>query len=168
MSIQEKLSLSLAILGIFGFQCNASLAQDGNTTITRVTKTETSSSTVSKKALPNNSRSFRGVSFKNANKIEFKYQERIKNFKEQLEMGRKKGWLTEQEILEFKEKISVLESMEKKVRGKNYPKNELDQMEKMFTLYNQEFYKASNTPMSKKKSTKKKKIETKTNSSKKG
>ena len=93
---------------------------------------------------------FRGVSFRNANKVEFKYKERIKNFKEQLKMGIEKNWLTSQEAQEFKEKIDVLEKMEKKVSDKKYPKEEVDHMEKMFTLYNQQFHKASTTPMDKK------------------
>lgn len=96
--------------------------------------------------------STRGVGFKNANVVEFKYKERLKNFKEQLKMGETKGWLTDKEILEFKEKIDVLEQMEKKISAKGYPKAETDNMEKMFTLYNQQFHKASTTPMAKKKS----------------
>ncbi len=92
----------------------------------------------------------RGVGFKNANKVEFKYKERIKNFEEQLVMGKKKGWLTDQEILEFREKLDVLIDLEKTVSGKGYPKEELDKMEKMFTLYNEQFHKAATTPMAKK------------------
>lgn len=92
----------------------------------------------------------RGVGFKNANKVEFKYKERIKNFEEQLVMGKKKGWLTNQEILEFREKLDVLIDLEKTVSGKGYPKEELDKMEKMFTLYNEQFHKAATTPMAKK------------------
>ena len=105
---------------------------------------------------------FKGVSFKNANKIEFKYKERLKNFKEQLEMGKKKGWLTENETLAFQKKLDVLAKTEGEVSSKNYPKEELDKMEKMFTLYNQEFYKASNTPMEKKLKAEKQQKETKT------
>lgn len=92
----------------------------------------------------------RGVGFKNSNKVEFKYKERIKNFEEQLVMGKKKGWLTDQEILEFREKLDVLIDLEKTVSGKEYPKAELDKMEKMFTLYNEQFHKAATTPMAKK------------------
>lgn len=92
----------------------------------------------------------RGVGFKNANKVEFKYKERIKNFEEQLVMGKKKGWLTNQEILEFRERLNVLIDLEKTVSGKGYPKAELDKMEKMFTLYNEQFHKAATTPMAKK------------------
>lgn len=92
----------------------------------------------------------RGVGFKNSNKVEFKYKERIKNFEEQLVMGKQKGWLTDQEILEFREKLDVLIDLEKTVSGKDYPKAELDKMEKMFTLYNEQFHKAATTPMAKK------------------
>ena len=92
----------------------------------------------------------RGVGFKNANKVEFKYKERIKNFEEQLVMGKQKGWLTDQEILEFREKLDVLIDLEKTVSGKDYPKADLDKMEKMFTLYNEQFHKAATTPMAKK------------------
>ena len=92
----------------------------------------------------------RGVGFKNANKEEFKYKERIKNFEEQLVMGKQKGWLTDQEILEFREKLDVLIDLEKTVSGKDYPKADLDKMEKMFTLYNEQFHKAATTPMAKK------------------
>ena len=92
----------------------------------------------------------RGVGFKNANKVEFKYKERIKNFEEQLVMGKQKGWLTDQEILEFREKLDVLIDLEKTVSGKDYPKADLDKMEKMFTLYNEQFHKAATTPMVKK------------------
>ena len=92
----------------------------------------------------------RGVGFKNANKVEFKYKERIKNFEEQLVMGKQKGWLTDQEILEFREKLDVLIDLEKTVSGKDYPKADLDKMEKMFTRYNEQFHKAATTPMAKK------------------
>lgn len=132
------------------------------------------SSDVSKPHLKNSKSSqyFRGVSFRNANKVEFKYKERLKNYREQLKMGIEKNWLTSQEVQEFKEKLDVLAKLEKKVSARKYPKKEVDHMEKMFTLYNQQFHKASTTPMEKKVkkekkvTTKSEKVKTKSKKSK--
>lgn len=121
------------------------------TSQTKVEKTpETKSGSVTGSGSSSATTVTRGVGFKSANKVEFKYKERIKNFEEQLVMGKTKGWLTNQEILEFREKLNVLIDLEKTVSSKGYPKEELDKMEKMFTLYNEQFHKAATTPMAKK------------------
>ena len=151
ISVRTLLAISLGCTALLPV-----LAKEDSITVRRVITT--SQSKVESKKSPENKISqststvkTRGVGFKNANVVEFKYKERVKNYKEQLKMGKEKGWLTDQEILEFREKISVLEQMEKKLSAKGYPKKETDKMEKMFTLYNQQFHKASTTPMSKKK-----------------
>jgi len=88
----------------------------------------------------------RGVGFKDANVFNPKYKERLKNFQEQLEMGLARGWITEKEGAHFKARLETLKEIEKKVSAARYPKADLDDMEKQFTLYNQDFYKASNKP----------------------
>lgn len=80
----------------------------------------------------------RGVGFRGANRIEFKYKERLKNWGEQIQMGINKGWLSEADAGIFKERLEKLRALETEVSSKGYPKPELDDMEKQFTRYNQD------------------------------
>lgn len=80
----------------------------------------------------------RGVGFRGANKVEFKYKERLKNWGEQIEMGLSKGWLNNADATVFKGRLEQLRTLEAEVSGRGYPKPELDDMEKQFTKFNQD------------------------------
>jgi|AGTN01.1.fsa_nt_gi hypothetical protein len=81
-------------------------------------------------------RGYGGV--REANKIEFKYKERLKNWGEQIQMGISKGWLSDADAVVFKDRLEKLRTLEAEVSSKGYPKPELDDMEKQFTKYNQD------------------------------
>lgn len=73
-----------------------------------------------------------------ANRIEFKYKERLKNWGEQIQMGITRGWLSESDAGIFKDRLEKLRTLEADVSSKGYPKPELDDMEKQFTKFNQD------------------------------
>lgn len=81
-------------------------------------------------------RGFGGVH--EANRIEFKYKERLKNWGEQIQMGITRGWLSESDAGIFKDRLEKLRALEADVSSKGYPKPELDDMEKQFTKFNQD------------------------------
>lgn len=81
-------------------------------------------------------RGYGGV--REANKIEFKYKERLKNWGEQIQMGISRGWLSDADAGVFKNRLEKLKALEAAVSSKGYPKPELDDMEKQFTKYNQD------------------------------
>lgn len=142
-----------AILACLVSSLTLSSALAGEGVSTRRVVVETSTK-VDKKGEPGAAASSysRGVGFKDANVFNPKYKERLKNFQEQLDMGLAKGWITEKEGAQFKARLETLKEIEKKVSAARYPKADLDDMEKQFTLYNQDFYKASNKPAIKPKS----------------
>lgn len=82
------------------------------------------------------SRGYGGV--RDANRIEFKYKERLKNWGEQIQMGITRGWLSEADAGIFKDRLEKLRTLEADVSSKGYPKPELDDMEKQFTKFNQD------------------------------
>lgn len=124
------------------------LADDGVSTRRVVVESSTKVEKIGEPGVAASSYS-RGVGFKDANVFNPKYKERLKNFQEQLDMGLAKGWITDKEGAQFKARLEALKEIEKKVSAAKYPKADLDDMEKQFTLYNQDFYKASNKPASK-------------------
>lgn len=82
------------------------------------------------------SRGYGGV--RDANRIEFKYKERLKNWGEQIQMGLTRGWLSQADAGIFKDRLEKLRTLEADVSSKGYPKPELDDMEKQFTKFNQD------------------------------
>lgn len=81
----------------------------------------------------------RGVGFKQTNKFEFKYKERIKTYEDQIQMGLKRGWLSTQDAETFSLRLSKLKEMEASVSANGYPKAELDTLEQEITKFNKEF-----------------------------
>ncbi len=91
----------------------------------------------------------RGVGFRQSNKFEFKYKERIKTYEEQIQMGLKRGWLSEEDAKTFSLRLDKLKNMEASVSTNGYPKPELDNLELEITKFNKEFSDAgqkTNTP----------------------
>lgn len=81
----------------------------------------------------------RGVGFRQTNKFEFKYKERIKTYEDQIQMGLKRGWLSTQDAETFSLRLSKLKEMEASVSANGYPKAELDTLEQEITKFNKEF-----------------------------
>lgn len=81
----------------------------------------------------------RGVGFKQTNKFEFKYKERIKTYENQIEMGLKRGWLSAEDAKTFSERLAKLKEMEASVSANGYAKPELDNLELEITKFNREF-----------------------------
>jgi hypothetical protein len=66
----------------------------------------------------------------------FKYQQRLRDWSEQIDTGLSKGWLSPADGQKFKDRIANLTALEASVRAKGYPKADLDDMEKQFTQFN--------------------------------
>jgi hypothetical protein len=73
-----------------------------------------------------------------------KYEERVKNLGEQIQMLEGKGLLTKDETARFMERQSQLSKQEEAVRSGGYQKPETDQLEKSITLLNSDVFRASN------------------------
>lgn len=87
-----------------------------------------------------------GVGFKGANKFAPKYKERIKTYREQIQMGLTKGWLTQAQGDHFSSELNRLAELEEKVAQTNYAQPGLDDVEKQFTTFNIEFSRAASSP----------------------
>jgi len=81
----------------------------------------------------------RGVGFRQTNKFEFKYKERIKTYEDQIQMGLKRGWLSSEDAEIFTSRLAKLKEMEASVSANNYPKPALDNLEQEITKFNKEF-----------------------------
>ncbi|QQR57347.1 MAG: hypothetical protein IPG59_20590 [Candidatus Melainabacteria bacterium] len=81
----------------------------------------------------------RGVGFRQTNKFEFKYKERIKTYEDQIQMGLKRGWLSSADAEIFSSRLLKLKEMEASVSANGYPKAELDTLEQEITKFNKEF-----------------------------
>lgn len=84
-----------------------------------------------------------GVGFKGANTFAPKYKERIGNYREQIQMGRTKGWLTTAQADHFDAELDRLTALEAKAAATNYAQAELTAVEKAFTTFNIELSSAS-------------------------
>jgi hypothetical protein len=84
-----------------------------------------------------------GVGFKGANTFAPKYKERIGNYREQIQMGRTKGWLTSAQADHFDAELDRLTALEAKAAAANYAQAELTAVEKAFTTFNIELSSAS-------------------------
>ncbi|MBZ0186977.1 MAG: hypothetical protein K8F91_12090 [Candidatus Obscuribacterales bacterium] len=123
---------------------NAAMAEDEVSSRRVIVESQTKVEKKDKPATESSSYS-RGVGFKNANVFNPKYKERLTNFEEQIRTGLAKGWINQAQASKFRARLAVLKTVEAKVSAKNYPKAELDDMEKQFTLYNQDFSKAASS-----------------------
>ncbi|MDX2106898.1 MAG: hypothetical protein SFY67_10895 [Candidatus Melainabacteria bacterium] len=81
----------------------------------------------------------RGVGFRQSNKFEFKYKERIKTYEGQIDLGLKRGWLSAPDAKTFSERLAKLKEMEASVSANGYQKPELDNLELEITKFNREF-----------------------------
>jgi hypothetical protein len=66
----------------------------------------------------------------------FKYGQRIKDWRAEIDKGTEKGWLTSEEAKKFGDRLDQLKTLNETVKGKGYPKSDLDDMEKQFNQYN--------------------------------
>jgi hypothetical protein len=75
-----------------------------------------------------------------------KFQERLKTYAEQVDMGLSRGWLTAEEGTQFKVQLDRLNKLEETVRTAGYPKDQLDNLEKEITRFNMDLTSAANKP----------------------
>ncbi len=73
-----------------------------------------------------------------------KFKQRIMDLKDQITLGQKNGYLTNEEVAAFMERDNQLLQQEEDLARKNYPKAQLDELEKAITLLNGDLFKASN------------------------
>jgi hypothetical protein len=81
----------------------------------------------------------RGYGFKDANVFAPKYKERLKNWREQLDLGVTKGFLKPEDATRFTLVLDRLTALEADMASKNYPKAETDSMEQDFNGFNVDF-----------------------------
>jgi hypothetical protein len=74
---------------------------------------------------------------------QLKYQQRIKDLGEQIQMLESKGLLTKDESAKFMERQSQMSKSEEAVRNGGFPKGPTDDLEKSVTLLNSDVFKAS-------------------------
>ncbi len=87
-----------------------------------------------------------GVGFKGANKFAPKYKERIKTYKDQIQMGLTKGWLTQAQADQFSAELVRLGELDAKCEKEGYVQPGVDDLDKQFTKFNMEFSRAGSTP----------------------
>lgn len=87
-----------------------------------------------------------GVGFKGANKFAPKYKERIKTYKDQIQMGLTKGWLTQAQGDQFSAELVRLGELDAKCEKEGYVQPGVDDLDKQFTKFNMEFSRAGSTP----------------------
>jgi hypothetical protein len=84
----------------------------------------------------------KGYGFKDSNRFDPKYKERIKNWREQMELGLQRGFLKPADADRFRPALEHLTSLEADLAGKNYPKPDTDAMEQEFNAFNVQFTQA--------------------------
>ncbi|MFN8659956.1 MAG: hypothetical protein U0105_26710 [Candidatus Obscuribacterales bacterium] len=87
-----------------------------------------------------------GVGFKGANKFAPKYKERIRTYKDQIQMGLTKGWLTQAQADQFSAELVRLGELDAKCEKEGYVQPGVDDLDKQFTKFNMEFSRAGSTP----------------------
>lgn len=141
MSRKFCLSVALFSFTIVGMQ--GAVAQDSVTTTTRKTVIESHTKPGSASSVTTVEQS--GVmGFKSSNKVNYKYKERLKTYAEQIDMGQTKGWLTAEEVSQFKTELARLNALEAEVSGKGYQKAQVDDLEKQVTKFNMDLTAAAN------------------------
>jgi len=76
--------------------------------------------------------------------VKFKYKERLNTYAEQIQMALSKGALTKEDTDRLTERLNQLRQLEQSVSAKNYPREDLDNMDKQFTSFNQDFTATAN------------------------
>lgn len=159
-SMADKMANKTIALGIFlgalvSLAALASVAEDADSqssvtrrqTIIQSTKSESGSgsgaSAVSSETSVESS-GVRGVA--GANKFVPKFRQRLDTYREQIQMGETKGWLTADEVARFRQEHARLEELEDKTRTGGYQKADVDNLEAQITKFNGDLHKASNKP----------------------
>jgi hypothetical protein len=75
--------------------------------------------------------------------IQLKYQQRIKDLGEQIQMLESKGLLTKDESAKFMQRQSQMSTSEEAIRNGGFQKGPTDELEKSVTLLNSDVFKAS-------------------------
>lgn len=78
----------------------------------------------------------RGVGFQGSNVFAPKYKQRLKNWREQIELGAQKGFLKPADVERFNIVLNRLTELDAGLSAKNYPKEETDSMEQDFNAFN--------------------------------
>jgi hypothetical protein len=90
----------------------------------------------------------RGYGVKDSNVFAPNYDKRLKNWLEQINLGRTRGFLTEAQAQEFTKKHAELSQIFVDVDKAGYPKDQLDAMEQKFNAFNVELTDAMSKPAS--------------------
>lgn len=120
-------SIFLALVLAAAFS-SPTFAQDGN-----------ASSGGSSSSSSSSSEYFRGYGGKGANVFAAKYKERLRNWREQLELGLSRGFLQASDADKYKAWLDQLTAQDADLSAKGYPKAETDDMEQKFNAFNVDF-----------------------------
>ncbi|MBX9685914.1 MAG: hypothetical protein K2X27_04380 [Candidatus Obscuribacterales bacterium] len=138
----KSLLIISALLASFAILEDFASAQDSSSASSSSSFSSSSSSSSSGQVVEQS-----GVmGIRQSNKKAFKYKERLSTYAEQLEMGLNKGWLTADEVQNFKTQLSALNELEKKVSANGYQADELSDLEKKVTKFNMDLTAAANKP----------------------
>ncbi len=80
-----------------------------------------------------------GVGVRGANKFNFKYQERLKTYEHQIQLGLEKGWLSKEDAATFSTRLEALKIVEEDARKKGYQRADVDALELQVTAFNKDF-----------------------------
>lgn len=87
---------------------------------------------------------YRGPGSNAANVFVPKYNERLRNWSDQISKAQANRWLTADEVQHFLAEHSRLSVLNKTLEAKNYPKAETDALEQQFNAFNVSLSKAMN------------------------
>lgn len=73
----------------------------------------------------------------------FKYKERLGNYAQQIDKGVSNGWLSASEAANFRSRLEQLRSQDAAAGQAGYPKDQLDNLDKSFTKFNEDLSSAS-------------------------
>lgn len=133
--MKKRIGMSFLAIVSTVMSCTASFAEDAAPKKNELTRQETSTKTTITTA---------GVGIKESNKFAFKYKERLKNLKEQINLALTKAWLTPDQGEIFFGKLTRLEILEGGLSAKDYPQPETNELEKAITLLNSDLYTVMN------------------------
>ena len=66
----------------------------------------------------------------------FKYGQRLKDWRIEIDKGINKGWLSAADAQKFNDRLTQLGTLNDTAKSHNYPKPELDDVEKQFNQFN--------------------------------
>lgn len=132
-------------------QINASFAEDtlqssGSSSVSKRTVIESSSSKGENNPSASGSSSSSSevhqsgvMGIRQSNKFAPKYKERIETYKNQIELGLTKGWLSKENAEKFSVELKRLSELEASVAAKGYVKADVDDIDKQLTKFNMDF-----------------------------